>query len=86
MATDLFALKRSEEFYIQNNKAVRVDLGLTMAPSPPRKGITGKVTHRGHPIGNATVVVLDAQLNPVTYTQTNQEGIYLIAGLNSQFP
>ncbi|MGD9154561.1 MAG: carboxypeptidase-like regulatory domain-containing protein [Bacillota bacterium] len=84
MVTNLFSLKRSAKFSIQNNQAVRVDLGLTVTPSPPRKEITGQVTHWGQPIPNATVVVLDAQLNPVTYTQTNQDGIYLIAGLNSQ--
>jgi hypothetical protein len=82
MVTDLFALKRSEEFIIQNSQAVRVDLGLTTPPSPPDKAITGKVTHCGRPIHNATVVVLDAQLNPVAFTQTDQAGIYFIAGLN----
>jgi hypothetical protein len=84
MVTDLFALKCSEEFNIQNNQAVRVDLGLTIPPSPPEKVITGKVSHCGRPIRNATVVVLDTQLNPVTYSPTDQDGIYLIVGLNSQ--
>jgi hypothetical protein len=85
MVTDLFSLKCSDEFNIQNNQAVRVNLGLTIPPSPPGgKVITGKVSHCGQPIRNATVVVLDTQLNPVTYTRTDQDGIYLIVGLNSR--
>jgi hypothetical protein len=84
MVRGLFSLKCSEEFNIQSNQAVRVDLGITIPPSPPGKAITGNVSYCGHSIRNATVVVLDAQLNPVTYTQTDQDGIYSIVGLNSQ--
>jgi hypothetical protein len=84
MVTDLFFLKCSEEFDIQNNQAVRLDLGLSTTPPPPGQEITGKVTHCGRPIPNATVVVLDAQFNPVTNTQTDQDGMYFIAGLNPQ--
>jgi hypothetical protein len=84
MVTDLFALKRSKKFIIQNSQAARVDLGLTIPPSPPDKAITGKVTHCGRPIPNATVVVVDAQLNPVTFTRTDPAGIYRIAGLNAR--
>jgi hypothetical protein len=84
MITDLFALKCSEEFNIQNNQTIRVNLGLKTSLYPPRKMISGKVSHCGHPLRNATVVVLEAHFNPVTYTRTDDNGIYLIAGLNSQ--
>jgi hypothetical protein len=84
MVTDLFLLKSSEMFNILKDQAVRLDLGLTTPSSPPEGGLSGKVTHCGRPIPNATVVLLDAQLDPVTFTQTDQAGIYCITGLSSR--
>ena len=78
-----YLLTRSEEFRLEPNEEVRVDLKLNKRPCPTKNKITGKVTSCGRPVPHATVKVLDHKYNPVTHALTDQAGVYLIENLKS---